>query len=85
MCPSALAMELRLSCINPSISSLLGFGELLPRKYGEHSSLLCENVVLVNMTDRGYSLPAGIGVGVRPANESRRYNVKTSFMGWAHT
>ena len=84
-CPSALAMELRFSCINPSISTLAWVWWVITRKYGEHSSLLCENAVLVNMTDRGYSLPAGISVGMRPANERRRYNVKTSLMGWAHS
>ena len=54
-------------------------------KYGENSSLLYENAVLVNMTDRGYSLPAGISVYMRPANERRHYNVKTFLMGWAYT
>ena len=83
-CSSALAMELRLSCINSSISSLAWVWWVITRKYGEDSSLLCENAVLVNMTDRGYSL-AGISLGMRPANERRRYNVKTSLMGWAHT
>ena len=28
---------------------------------------------------------AGISVGMRPANEIRRYNVTTSLTGWAHT
>ena len=84
-CPSALAMELRLSCINPSISSLAWVWWVITRKYGEHSSLLCENAVLFNMTDRGYSLPEGISVGMRPANERRHCNVKMSLMGWAHT
>ena len=28
---------------------------------------------------------AGISLGVRPANEIRRYNVTTSLIGWAHT
>ena len=50
---SALAMELRLSCINPSISPLAWVWWVLTRKYGEHSSLQCENAVLINMTDRG--------------------------------
>ena len=50
---SALAMELRLSCINPSISSLAWVWWVITRKYGEHSSLQCENAVLINMTDRG--------------------------------
>ena len=27
----------------------------------------------------------GINLGMRPANERRRYNVKTSLIGWAHT
>ena len=84
-CPSALAIDLCLSCINPSISSLAWVCWVKTRKYGEHSSLLCENAVLVNMADRGYSLPAGISVGMRPANERRRYNVKTFLIGWAHT
>ena len=78
---SALAMDLRLSCINPSISSLAWVWWVITRKYGEHSSLLCENAVLINMTVR-----AGISLGMRPANETCRYNVKTSLMGWAqHT
>ena len=29
--------------------------------------------------------PAGISQGMRPANESRRYNVTISLIGWAHT
>ena len=41
----------------------------------EHSSLLCENAVLINLTDR-----AGISLGMRPANARRRYNVKTSLI-----
>ena len=82
--PSALAVELPLSCINLSISSLAWVWWVITRKYEEHSTSLCENAVLVNMTDRGYSLPAGISVGMRPANERRRYNVKTSLMGRAH-
>ena len=28
---------------------------------------------------------AGISLGMRPANERRRYNVTTSLIGWAHT
>ena len=28
--------------------------------------------------------PSGISLGVRPANERRRYNVMTSLIGWAH-
>ena len=28
---------------------------------------------------------AGAILGVRPANESRRYIVTTSLIGWAHT
>ena len=78
---SALAMDLRLSCINPWISSLAWVWWVITRKYGEHSSLLCENAVLINMTDR-----AVISLGMRPANETCRYNVKTSLMCWAqHT
>ena len=50
---SALAMELRLSCFNPSISFLAWVWWVITRKYGEHSSLQCENAVLINMTDRG--------------------------------
>ena len=50
--PSALAMELRLSWINPSISSLAWVWWVVTKKCGEHSSLLCENAVLINMTDR---------------------------------
>ena len=49
---NALAMELSLSYINPSISSLAWVWWVITRKYGEHSSLLCENAALINMTDR---------------------------------
>ena len=30
-------------------------------------------------------LSAGISMGMRPANERRRYNVTTSLIDWAHT
>ena len=52
---SALVMGLRLFCINPSISSLAWVWWVITRKYGEYSSLLCENAVLINMTDRDQS------------------------------
>ena len=69
-----------LGWLGPSISSLAWVWWVITKKYGEHSSLLCENAILINMTDR-----AGISLGMRPANERRRYNIKTSLMGWAHT
>ena len=28
---------------------------------------------------------SGISLGMRPANERRRYNVTTSLIGWVHT
>ena len=31
-----------------------------------------------------WDIPAGISLGVRPANERRRYIVTTSLIGWAH-
>ena len=52
---SALAMGLRLFYINPSTSSLAWVWWVITREYGEYSSLLCENVVLINMTDRDQS------------------------------
>ena len=31
-----------------------------------------------------WDIPAGIRLGVRPANEGRCYIVTTSLIGWAH-
>ena len=36
-------------------------------------------------TTGGSSQGAGIGLGMRPANERRRYIVTTSLIGWTHT
>ena len=79
---SALAMELRLSWINPSISSLPWVWWVVTKKYGEHSSLLCENAVLINMTDR---LQGSVLVCAQPMRDVVTINVKMSLMGWAHT
>ena len=66
---SALAMELRLSCINPSISFLAWVWWVITRKYGEHSSLQCENAVLINMTDRGILAQGSVQVCAQPMRD----------------
>ena len=59
-------------------------------------AVMCQNWVGIDAgtsydTDSGFSssygteITTGIRLGMRPANERRRYNVTTSLIGWAHT
>ena len=90
----ANALEVRLSCTYPSTSGaynivLWNVDRLAMFQIGSHLITYCDLIFMIDyeMAVNQLKLQGNTGLilGLRPANERRRNNVKPSLIGWAQT